>query len=185
MLTFSTAPDPSPFLPPKNLKVDALEGFSLGPESINTPPFENKYSEVWGCEYVAGDFMLQHESDTPTLEFSDADVVHVDVTFDQVGGPLYLYQKNDGDVYLRWFDPEIPAITITNLGPGLEPSITIDTVYRVSTSDIIVSYRVGNQVRYRLGSDRYTIEYVVPALSVTIFHGGHMGLNNRVIFQGE
>jgi hypothetical protein len=192
MLTFSDTPQYAGWQYPKRLRSpDAFNDtycFSQGPIAFNNPPTDNVFPNAWWG------FVNEENGDVEIGLVGSADVVSVvslgiptanwmDITFNQLGNVLIAYEI-DGSIFLWWYDPQLAAVTTTNFGAGFEPSISLLIPKAVSTSEIVLSYRVNTDVKYRLGSERYTIERTAPVPPVSKFLGGHMAVNNRVVFAG-
>lgn len=191
MLTFSNTVQYAGWQYPKRLRnPDATDNtlcYSMGPAALNTPPTDNVFPTPWFASLNEnGDVELGITGGSPIIGMIALGIPSanwMDITFDQLGNTLVVYELG-GSIFLWWYDPLIASVTTTNFGAGLEPSISLIVPKAVSTSEIVLSYRAGTEVRYRLGSERYTIERTTPTPPISKFLGGHMAVNNRVVFAG-
>ncbi len=107
---------------------------------------------------------------------------HISLTFDQLGNPICSWEI-DGTIYLRWYDPLIPAMTTTNLGAGKSPFITMSCFnsFLGNRQIYLVYVKPNMDLVYRLQDDRYTVEYLVQSSVDDILAFGVTPYNNLKI----
>ena len=188
-LEFSATPQGAGWRHPKSLRNFDLgtnsRAYSFGPTALNSAPIDNEFNTDWfGDLNNDGDIELGFvgSSAQALIALGIAGANWMDFTFNQVGNALVAY-SNSTNVFMWWFDPVAGSVVTTDFGVGQQPSVSLITKKEVSTSDIVLSYRVGTAIKYRLGSERYLIERTVPASPASMFFGGHMATNNRVVFK--
>lgn len=189
-LEFSATPQHAGWRHPKSLRNFDLgtnsRAYSFGPTALNSAPIDNEFNTDWfGDLNEEGDIELGFVGSPShtTVALGITGAYWMDFTFNQVGNALITYESA-GHTLMWWFDPVAGSFVTTDFGVGSEPSVSLLTSKVVSTSDIVLSYRVGLEIKYRLGSERFTIERTVPVPPILIFLGGHMATNNRVVFKG-
>lgn len=182
MLTFSSTPVPSAFVFPKELRTDPLIGLDVGPEVLNTTQLELP-TKVWSVQFdEVNSVDISSQEDSAVQLFTETGIDHVDLTFDTTGRPFVTYEK-EGDVYIYWFDPLLQEFTQTNLINGNTPSCMLDKRYAASDAQVILAYRQGISVKYRLGSERFGVEYDSGLTGVESFDGAYMGTGGRIVFR--
>lgn len=100
--------------------------------------------------------------------FTALDAYRFDLTIDQGGRPFVCYEKQDGG-YFFWYDPLIPGYTITFIGDGVRnPFAFLDMkdYESLARADVVLTYSIGREQFYRVGSERYTVERQVPGIDL-------------------
>jgi len=172
-ITWSSEPVPSRFIRPHNNPYYAnissikLKDKEYGP--INREDVSKGFRYyLWKvvAEYETGYVYLYKdgEYENKELVFTQTHITYIGLSWDQLGRPLIVYQYQD-NIYLWWYDPTIPGITITDLGVGEKPYLRLDdmrdmTIGGYSKNTII--YKVGTTMKYRSQLDRWSTEYDTP-----------------------
>lgn len=88
----------------------------------------------------------------------------VSLAFDQNGRPVVTFEDEDGDAFIRWFDPVPNDVVTTSLPYATTPRVTLDDAreFNGANSDVILGYVRAGVVRYRQQRDRFTVEYTPP-----------------------
>ena len=112
-----------------------------------------------------------------------SNATHIDFTFDQNGGLLIVFEV-DGDVFLRWFNPQQGTTVIDNLGTGITPFIS-PTSWNVlhDTTEVLLVYVRDGDIRYRRQLDRYGTEYSLSIGNVGAIMHGEINLTNAFVIE--
>lgn len=182
MLDFSSSPVPSSFSYPKNIKPSPSVGLDIGPDILNTPQ-DVLPTKLWNVRLDNNDAIISSSEDPDVVLFSDTNIVHIDLTFDTSGNPFVCYEK-EAQILLYWFDPILASITTTILTPGTQPSCFLNLRFETPQAQIILAYNKFGAIKYRLGVDRFTVEYDAGMNDIDNFEGAYLGTNNRIVFKG-
>lgn len=182
MLDFSNTPVPSPFMYPKNIATDAKVALALGPEVLNVQQSE-VLTKLWQVDVdELGNVQISSHEDSPVTLFTNPYIDNVDLTFDTIGGPIVTFEALGG-VYIYWYDPVAAEYLQQFVQYGNTPSCFLDIKYPSPDAKVIVAYKYGSEVKYRLSSDRFVTEHDAGMVGVDTFDGAYMGTNNRIIFR--
>lgn len=91
--------------------------------------------------------------------FLAAEVSEVSLAFDQLMRPAVAYMQA-GIAKLYWYDTALSAQSTLTIGAVRTPFLCLDDkrATQSSTSDILLFYLTGTELRYRQQRDRFTIE---------------------------
>lgn len=125
------------------------------------------------------------DSQPVTTQVVGSSLSFVSLAFDTNMQPAIVYIDH-GVTYFRWFDPTIPAFTVTTLPDVRDARVCTDDKRQVLTpsTDVILAYFRGDTLYYRQQRDRYTIERVLKLNVPAGPRLTNMGMNdvNRVQF---
>lgn len=88
-------------------------GMSYGPPALSTVPYIDNL-RIWKVEWIDGDIILSNSTNSYTLESDIPQLSNLSLSFDQNGYPMVVWEHNK-HIFLRWYDPVVSAITITDL----------------------------------------------------------------------
>lgn len=152
------------FQAPDDQRTSPLIDQELGGVALNDPS-QGLRLQTWTLSYQNNvDIVLRPQFGSPTVLFSASEVSEVALTFDQNMRPIVAYRQ-EGDLFLRWWDSLASAFTVTNFGEGLSPRLALDDKRESQRgdSDVIFAYIKGSSLCYRQQRDRYETERVLRA----------------------
>lgn len=156
---------------------------SYGPQAIGEPINITDLG-TWEMRLVGDTFtFIRPDSTTFDLVVPEAlEAEHVDFTFDQNGGLLIVFTVA-GRTKLRWYNPQVGEVVVTDFGLGTTPYIAPTTWNNViGTVEIIIVYYRSGDLRYRRQLDRYDTEYSLDVESAgDILHVGHSEMNSLFV----
>ena len=152
---------------PDAVSRDYLTAVAPGPRALSDPT-EGLLAKGWyaradngdGKVYLSGsrdDTRLGWETEEELFTYSGADIVELDLCFDQNGAPLIVTERA-GHVWIRYYDPGVPGWVFEDFGVGINPRCILDDPINSSTSDMLVFYIRDGKVRYREQNDLYDSE---------------------------
>lgn len=115
--------------------------------------------------------------------FTDIELKELSLTFDQAGKEFIAFQSN-GVVKIWWYDPLSSTRQVAEICSGDQPFCHLDIrePSLVASSDIVLVYRRGSSVFYRLQRDRFLIERNTPLADISgiSLRAVAMATNNRL-----
>lgn len=109
-------------------------------------------------------------------------------TFDQNGFPLVVWEINK-QIYLRWYDPVVSDIVVTNIGDGHSPFIALETFNEnlKPTRNILLVYINSNkQLVHRYQTDRWSEEFLIKNDVIDIIGFGSTPHNNiKIVYVND
>ncbi|WP_293372274.1 hypothetical protein [Nevskia sp.] len=147
------------FLFPDNLVDDFDEDFELGPFDINDAS-SGLEVQAWRLLIQGNNIDIQkHPGGAFVTLLTVPGVTQASFAFDQNAEVSVVYTVGS-EVFLWWIDPTLPGRRTTLIANAVNPRLGLDDKREISTasSDIILAYQVGTDLRYRQQRDRYTIE---------------------------
>jgi len=160
----STYTGASQLLAPHPLRVNQRVDYEEGGAAIEDAS-QGNMGYMWSCAFDGSAVYVQRNGQPQVQLFLKNGINEIAFAFDQLMRPSVLYQLTSGEMELRWYDSLIAAYTTTNLGPGVQGQMTLDDKRpsQIGNSDIIVAYRRGNSVHYRVQRERYANEYLAAS----------------------
>lgn len=130
----------------------------------------NMRASLWNLSYEPSTGSVRVISSLGTIVelFSVLDAYRFDLTIDQSGRPLVVFEQQEAS-YVWWYDPLIPGFTVTSLGANTRnPFCCLDLkdYESLSGADVLITYSIGRNQYYRAGSERYTVERQVPGIDL-------------------
>lgn len=185
----STTVVPGPFLPPDDMPPTATRDYELGGIALHDPT-QGLRVQVWTFDLDPGTGELVASApslDEPVSIFTQAGTTEMSATFDQNMNPCVAFIQS-GAMRLYWFDTAAGAQVYTTFGSGYaSPRLALDDKRSLEsgTSDIILAYVVGSELRMRMQRDRFGVEYVLYDGIPEGYTFRQMGLStvNRLQFQ--
>lgn len=178
------------FLYPDNIvSTSELEDYELGGVAIQDPS-QGLQVQVWKCHWepTTGEVILTpQDTGSPTVLFTQSDVVELAFTFDQNMRWSTATRTSDDVLHHRWYDSLAEDYVTTTYSGVTSVRLTHDdkrsTQVDLGSTDMILSYiRVG-YVRWRIQRDRFLTEYSYTGQAFTdlrrITHFG-MSTKNRL-----
>lgn len=109
-------------------------------------------------------------------------------TFDQNGFPLVVWEINK-QIYLRWYDPVVSDIVVSNIGDGHSPFIALETFNEnlKPTRNILLVYINSNkQLVHRYQTDRWSEEFLIKNDVIDIIGFGSTPHNNiKIVYVND
>jgi hypothetical protein len=172
---------------PDAISLDYLTAHTLGP-AANEDITSGLVARVWRARHEAtpgggrvllaranadvGEEVTAYEAEVELFTYAGAEIVELDVAFDQAGAPIVITERPTGaggapELWLYWYDPFAADQVFSLVGPGRTPRCLLDDPGDLSQSDIVLVYinedaGATGAVCYRQQRDRYLIEYVTP-----------------------
>ena len=178
------------FLYPDNIvSTSELEDYELGGVAIQDPS-QGLQVQVWKCHWepTTGEVILTpQDAGSPTVLFTQSDVVELAFTFDQNMRWSTATRTSDNVLHHRWYDSLAEAYVTTDYSGVTSARLTHDDKRNIQvnlgSTDMILSYIRAGYVRWRIQRDRYLTEYThfatpIPA-GMRISHFG-MSSKNRL-----
>lgn len=141
--------------------------YAWGPSSIQDPS-NGFFYQLWTVQAVENEVYISSPNTPEFLFFSRAEVIsNVSLAFDTNANPSVVFSEH-GRTYLYWFDPVPNEYVFMDLGDTVTyPYIIMDDgrPLNETTVNLLFYYIRAETIRYRLLSDRYTIEYT-PTLGI-------------------
>jgi hypothetical protein len=165
MLPSTLGPGPAgQHLAPDNAAYDRLLDFELGGNALSDPS-QGLMGHTWSCRAVGDSIQLRRDSDAWAELLTFTTPYEIGFTFDQNMRPLVAIATRSKHLSLYWYDPVVGAYTVTSLGTGRCPRMTMDDKrpFANQYSDAILGYIHGKNLMYRQQRDRFLIEYPVLA----------------------
>lgn len=157
-------------------RVDSLSRH-WGPIAIQDPS-QGLGVQLWRAEAVEDRISLS-SANTPAFDWytHTDDIREVSLAFDQNGRPAVAFVDDQGDAYLRWFDPVQNEVVNMPLPSIVTPRVTLDDNRPANgpDSDIILGYVRNGLVRYRRQRDRFEDEF-----TPTVGDPGSAAIANRL-----
>lgn len=186
-LTWSSTPvEGVPLLTTKYRTTNMLTAYDYGPvakQDVSDGLYDNVW-KAWVDE--SDDVRIQNitTGSAATLEFNQAGILNIDLTFDQLGRPVIAFDTGS-TIYLYWFDPVGEIQTITSFGSGKRVCCSLDErrFYLLDRGNIIFAYQRGNTAYYRLQEDRYLVEYSTPLIDVVDLNVCGLTFTNQLRIQ--
>jgi len=161
---------------PDAVSPDYLVSYSLGPIALgdaNSGPvnrvWKARADNTTNTVYVAraNDANTAWESEVALFTYAGV-ASEIDLAFEQLARAVVCLEIS-GHLWLYWFDPLIPAFTLTDFGVGRNPRCLLDNPPDTTDSDVLVFYisDVADGLVYRQQRDRYGTEYSTPITGVT------------------
>lgn len=157
--SWSSAPQPSDFLPPHNAdRFDPLTAQDAGPIAVSDIT-QGLRARMWTATCDGSAVALEGYGEL----FSDTGITQISLTFDQAGKPFVAYAAG-GMVKIWWFDPTAGDTVTTEISMGDQPFAHLDErrPELVGISDVIILYRAAGALRYRKQRDRFLVEMSTP-----------------------
>lgn len=185
----STSVVPAPFLSPDDRTSTDVLDYEMGGIALQDPT-QGLQVQVWTFSLDAGTGVLTANAPSlgsPVVIFTKPGTTYISCSFDQNMNPAVAFMQ-DGSMKLYWFDTTAGSLITTNFGPGYEnPRLALDDKRPLEngTSDIIMAYRTGTQLRMRMQRDRFGVEYLLYSSVPEGYFLRKIGMNtvNRLQFQ--
>ena len=151
-------------LPPDDVPYDRLLDFEQGGVAISDPS-QGLTGYTWSCRAVGDSIQIRRGSDAWEELLTFEHIYEIAFTFDQNMRPLVAIATRAKHLSLYWYDPVTGAYTVTFLGTGRCPRMTLDDKrpFANQYSDALLGYIKGKNLVYRQQRDRFLIEYPVLA----------------------
>lgn len=176
----------SPWLPPDDTPYTRLQDFELGGVGISDPS-QGLTGHTWELRAFGDALRIRRGTDAWAELFTFSTPYEIALAFDQNMRPVVAVANRNKDLYLYWYDPTISNYTLTFIGHGRTPRLSLDDKRPSASqySDVILGYVKNKELVYRQQRDRFLIEY--PVMSgihghVKLTHMG-MGENLRMQFK--
>lgn len=149
-----------------------------GPVAIQDPS-EGLLVRLWQARNQRDGIIRVSAPGVDEVEWYDHGVVihELSFAFDQNANPVVVWQDENGDSWLRWFDPIEAAYVVDAANYAITPRVTLDDArpFNIIDSDVIMGYVREGLVRYRSQRERYLIEHTplyngAPAPATALKH---------------
>ncbi len=161
--TLSSTSVPSAWINPyQRTRTNPLIDYDIGGVDLQDPS-QGQRVKVWKSYWEAGTIYVTPDDGgaiTPVINVIDCK--EVSFTFDQNMRYTCCYMDNGG-LKLYWYDSTIPGMTTTTFPNAISGMIRLDDkrTSQGGTSDILLVYIEGGQLKLRQQRDRFLIEYVI------------------------
>lgn len=159
----SSAPAPARLLNPWSMRDDVSEHW--GPVAVQDTSLGLTH-RLWRARIDGPHVLLSAEGVAESIIYTHpGELREVSMAFDQNGLPYLAVVDVTGAAFLRWYDPLVPGMTVTQLAAGVvNPRITLDDArpFNVANSDVILAYVRDGLLRYRRQRDRFDVEFTPP-----------------------
>lgn len=176
----------APFTYPRNIPKSPNVSYEFGGIALQDPS-QGLRVQVWRGEYLNGQVVLSAPAVPAAPLLTIADVVDLDISFDQNMNPFVCYELEDGTARFYWFDSSLPGFTTTTLATGsFDLRCAHDDTRKLQVergvSDVILAYLRAGSLYFRAQRERYQTEHL---LSDEIGDRGLMrvGMNSQLRFQ--
>lgn len=143
------------------------------------------YGTYIAIERYDGENWVDYTLITPALP---AKPTHVSLTFDNIGNPVCAYEL-EGIVYLRWYDAVNQVVTITTIGEGKSPFVSLEFFNSfIGISQIQMVYvKPDKSVVTLYQDDRYLVEYPtsLPVVDDILSFGCTAFSNLKIVYTAK
>jgi len=159
---------------PDTISHHYLVSFSVGPIALSDTS-QGLISRAWRLRVIGNEIRLSGalestwEDEVVLFTLNDGiGVRECDVAFTQSADVVVVLEREDGNLWLWWYDPTIPGYTLANMGAGRNPEVVLDDPFDVTNSDIQLFYMsdVADALVYRTQRERYATEHLTPITGV-------------------
>ena len=160
----SSVPQPADYCAPDDIDPpNALTDYELGGPALNdaTGGLQDRISTLH-AEGTTGNVYLSAPGVFRTLLFTAPGITEASLAFDQNMRPFVAFVQG-GRAKFRWYDTEIEANRISDLGDGdHSPRCTMDdkrtSATELGQNDVILAYVRAGNLYYRQQRDRFEVE---------------------------
>lgn len=153
---------------------DYLTAFTIGPVGLQDPT-QGAIVKAWRIQLIGNEIRLSEAGVDSWLNEQVLFVINdgiavreVDLAFTQNADPVVCLEREDSNLWLYWFDPQLATFTLENMGPGRNPRVVLDDPFDTTDSDVLLFYMsdADDALVYRVQRERYDLVHLTPLIDV-------------------